>query len=117
MMIKSYPDEIELLSFFESEPMASSEVDDLHFVYQTNDNNGLEISFSFCATAGWIQTAISFNGKEISRNLSEGVSEIKLQKDTLGEYLYSEIITDELITKIAIRITPFISVSCSSLFR
>ncbi|MGQ6209508.1 hypothetical protein ACUNGW_20530, partial [Serratia sp. IR-2025] len=93
MFIKSFPDEVDLLGFFESLPMATSEVADLHFAYQTHDGNGLEIIFSFCATAGWAQTVISFNGKEVSRYLSENVSEIKLQKDTIGEYLYSEIIT------------------------
>lgn len=117
MFIKSFPDEIDLLGFFESEPMTTSEIDDLHFAYQTNDDNGVEIIFSFCATAGWIQSVISFNGKEISRCLSENVGEIKLQKDALGEYLYSEIITDELITKVVIRVNPYISVSSSSLVR
>lgn len=117
MFITSFPDEIDLLGFFESEPMATSEVDDLHFAYQANDDNGLEIIFSFCATAGWIQSVISLNGNEISRYLSENVHEIKLQKDVLGEYLYSEVITDDLITKIVIRIRPYISVSSSSLVR
>lgn len=117
MFIKSFPDEVDLLGFFESVPMATSEVADLHFAYQTNDDSGLEIIFSFCATAGWIQTIMLFNGKEISRYLSENVSEITLQKDALGEYLYSEIITDELITKIVIRVRPYISVSSSSLVR
>ncbi|CAI0819960.1 hypothetical protein [Serratia quinivorans] len=117
MFIKSFPDEIDLLGFFESEPMATSEIADLHFAYQTNDENGLDIIFSFCATAGWIQAIILFNGKEVSRYLSENVGEIKLQKDVLGEYLYSEIITDELITKIVIRVRPYISVSSSSLVR
>lgn len=117
MFINSYPDEIELLGFFESEPMSTSEVDDLHFAYQTNDDNGVGIIFSFCVTAGWIQTSISFNGKEVSRYLSENVSEIKLQKDVLGEYLYSEIITNEIITKVVIRVRPYISVNNSSLVR
>lgn len=117
MFIKSFPDEVDLLGFFESLPMTTSEVSDLHFAYKTNDDNGLDIIFSFCATAGWMQTVISFNGKEVSRYLSENVSEIKLQKDTIGEHLYSEIITDELTTKVVIRVRPYISVSSSSLVR
>lgn len=117
MFIKSFPDEIELLGFFESEPMATSEVDDLHFAYQANDANGVEIIFSFCVTAGWIKASVSFNGKEASRYLFENISEIKLQEDTLGEYLYSEIITDELIMKIVVRVRPYISISSSSLVR
>lgn len=117
MFIESFPDEIELLGFFESEPMTTSEVDDLHFAYQANDDNGLGIVFSFCATAGWLQASISFNGNEVSRFLSENVNEIKLQKDTLGKYLYSEIITDELITKVVIRVRPYISVNSSTLIR
>jgi len=117
MFIKSFPDEIDFLVFFESGPMKTSEIDDLHFAYQTTDDSGLGIIFSFCATAGWIQSVISCNGKEISKNLCENVDEIKLQKDALGEYLYSEIVTDELITKVVIRVRPYISVRCSSLIR
>lgn len=45
MFIKSFPDEVDLLGFFESLPMATSEVADLHFAYQTHDGNGLEIIF------------------------------------------------------------------------
>ncbi|MFP1764454.1 hypothetical protein [Lonsdalea quercina] len=117
MFIKSFPDEIDLLGFFESEPMEVSEVDDLHFAYQTNDDNGIEIIFSFCATAGWIKAVVLFNGEKISDFLSENVDEIKLQNDALGEYLYSEITTDELITKVVVRVRPYISVSSSSLVR
>lgn len=97
--------------------MAISEIDDLHFAYRTTDDSGLEIIFPFCATAGWIQLVISCNGNEISKNFCENVDEIKLQKDALGEYLYSEIVTDELITKVLIRVRPYISVRCSSLIR
>ncbi|UDJ87391.1 hypothetical protein IRM71_14595 [Erwinia amylovora] len=116
MFIKSFPDEMDLLGFFESEPVIS-DVEDLHFVYKTNDDNGVEILFSFCATAGWIKTIISCNGKEISKYLSEDINEITLKKDNLGEYLYSEIITDELITKFEIRVRPYISVNSNSLVR
>lgn len=116
MFIKSFPDEIELLGFFESEPIIN-ETNDLHFAYKTNDSNGLEILFSFCATAGWIKTVISYCGKEVSKFLSEDVSEITLRKDNVGEYLYSEIITDELVTKVEIRAKPYILVNSSSLVR
>ncbi|QIK15552.1 hypothetical protein G7090_20240 [Leclercia sp. 29361] len=117
MFIKSFPDEIELLGFFESEPMEISEVDDLHFAYQTKDDSGLEITFSFCVIGGWIKAVISFHGKQISCHTLENITEIKLQKDILGEYLYSEIITTELITKVMIRVQPYISISSSSLVR
>lgn len=116
MFIRSFPDEIELLGFFESEPIFS-EADDLHFAYKINDDHGMEMLFSFCATAGWIKVVISFHGKQVSKYLSEDVSEIKLKEDSLGEYLYSEIITDELITKIEIRAKPYISMNSSSLVR
>jgi len=116
MFIKSFPDEMDLLGFFESEPVVS-DTDDLHFAYKTNDDNGVELLFSFCVTAGWIKIVISCNGKEISKYLSEDIAEIALKKDILGEYLYSEIITDELITKIEIRTRPYISVNSSSLVR
>lgn len=116
MFIKSFPDEIDLLGFFESEPIII-DVDDLHFAYKVNDDNGMEMLFSFCATAGWIKIVISYNGKNVSTYLSEDISEINLKKDKSGEYLYTEIIADEMITKVEIRVRPYISVSSSSLVR
>ena len=116
MFIKSFPDELELLAFFESEPVLS-DADDLHFAYKANDNNGVGILFSFCITAGWIKTVLSCNGIEMSTYLSENIGEIALKKDKSGEFLYSEIITDDSIAKVEIRISPYISVKTSSLVR
>jgi hypothetical protein len=47
MFIKSFPDEIDLLGFFESEPVVS-DTDDLHFAYKTNDDNGVELILCYC---------------------------------------------------------------------
>jgi len=116
MFIKTFPDEIELLAFFESEPIVN-EVGDLHFAYKIEDNNGMEMVFSFCATAGWIKTLIKFKGKEISKYLSENIGEIRLKRDSLGEYLHTEVITDDLITNIEIRVRPDISIKSTSLVR
>ncbi|MDR3106075.1 MAG: hypothetical protein LBU96_16740 [Yokenella regensburgei] len=116
MFIKTFPDEIDLLGFFESEPIVN-EADDLHFAYKSEDSNGMEMIFAFCATTGWIKALISFNGKEISKYLSENINEISLKRDSLGEYLYTEVITDELITNIEIRVRPYISIKSTSLVR
>ncbi|MHA1057320.1 hypothetical protein [Enterobacter mori] len=116
MFIKTFPDEIELLAFFESEPIVN-ETDDLHFAYKIEDNNNMEMIFSFCATAGWIKALISYDGKEILSYLSENIGEIRLKKDVVGEYIYTEVITDELITYIEIRVRPDISIKSASLVR
>jgi len=116
MFIKVFPDEIDLLGFFEVEPVLRN-TDDLHFSYKINDDDGVEMTFSFCATAGWIRSVISFNGRDVTQYISENVNVIELKKDSSGEYLYSEVVTDNLITKFEIRRKPYIFSSISTLVR
>ena len=116
MFIQSFPDEIDLLAFFEGEPIFQN-TEDLHFAYKYTDQNEMSILFSFSATGGWIQTIIEFKQKKIAHNLMEGVEYFKIEKDVDGEYLTTEVVLEDTRTKVEIRLQPFISTEFSTLIR
>ena len=116
MFIQSFPDEIDLLAFFEGEPIFQN-TEDLYFAYKYTDQNEMSILFSFSATGGWIQTIIEFKQKKIAHNLMEGVEYFKIEKDVDGEYLTTEVILEDTRTKVEIRLQPFISTEFSTLIR
>lgn len=113
-MITKVPDPIELLSFFESEPFLSDEVDH-RYGYDYSDSRGIKLIFSYAALEGWMQTIIEFNGNTISQHLSEGVGGFELKNEINGEYLFSEIKYHDSITQIEIRLKPFISIKWNTL--
>lgn len=114
MFIEKKPDEIELLSFFESEPV-SFERDNISYLYTAKDEKGVVIDFSFSAVEGWIQYAIKLDGNELVHNAIDGVSSFSIKNDKSGEYLFTEIIANGVITKVVIRVKPYISAISSSL--
>ncbi|WP_448309955.1 hypothetical protein [Pantoea sp. PGP6] len=114
--IEKLPDPIDLLSFFESEPFFSNEIDH-HYGYEYTDSNGMKLIFSYAALEGWIQTIIEFNGEKISQHLSEGVSYFEIKNEIKGEYLSSDISFGESVTRIEIRLKPYISVQWNTLMR
>lgn len=116
MFIRSFPDEIDLLVFFENEPIFQK-TDDLHFAYKFTDQNELSLVFSFSATAGWIQVILEFKQKEIAHYLIEGVDNFKIEKDINGEYLSTVVIHEDTRTMIEIRLQPYIFVKFSTLLR
>lgn len=116
MFIVSFPDDIDLLAFFESEPIFSN-AEEFHFAYKKKDIHGVSIIFSYSAICGWIQAIIEFKDKEISRYLMEGVEIFKLNKDINGEYLSSEVEFEDTRTIVEIRVTPSISVNFETLVR
>ena len=116
MFIRTFPDEIDLLAFFEGEP-TFQDTKDLHFAYRYTDQNEMSILFSFSATGGWIQTIIEYKQKRISHNLMEGVEYFKIEKDVVGEYLTTEVVLEDTRTQVVIRLQPFISTEFSTLIR
>ncbi|CAI1978479.1 hypothetical protein [Serratia fonticola] len=116
MFIENKPDEIELLSFFESEPV-SFDRDNISYLYSAKDEKGVSVNFSFSVVEGWLQYVIKLDGNELIHNSIDGVSSFSIKSDDSGEYLFTEVITNGLITKVIIRIRPYISVSSSSLVR
>ncbi|OAT32295.1 hypothetical protein M976_00550 [Buttiauxella ferragutiae ATCC 51602] len=113
-MIEKIPDPIDLLSFFESEPFFSDEVDH-RYGYAHCDNQGMKLVFSYAALEGWIQTTIEYNGEIISQHLSEGVESFELKSELKGEYLCSEIKHTDSVTQVEIRLKPFISIKWNTL--
>lgn len=116
MFIVSFPDNIDLLAFFESEPIFNN-TEYFHFAYKKTDIHGMSVIFAFSATSGWIQAIIEFNGIEVSRYLMEGVESFKIVKDLKGEYISSEIEFEDTRTKVEIRVAPSISVEFATLVR
>ena len=113
MFIEKKPDEIELLSFFESEPVSFSR-DNITFLYTAKDKKGLSIDFSFSVIEGWIQYVLKLDSYEFLYN-SIDVDYFEIKNDNIGDYLYTEVIGDTLISKIEIRIRPEISIKSSAL--
>ncbi|KMW72049.1 hypothetical protein TI10_18350 [Photorhabdus luminescens subsp. luminescens] len=116
MFIESYPDELDLLSFFESEPTLVNK-SDRHFAYEFTDDTGIHLVFSFNVLEGWIQTILELNGNRIAGYLSEGVNSFKIKDEINGEYIHSEIIFADTRTEVEIRLKPFISVKWGTLIR
>lgn len=114
--IERTPDPIDLLAFFESEPFFVNDIDH-HYGYAYSDGSGMKLIFSYAALEGWIQTIIEFNGVVMHQHLSEGVSCFEIRSEIKGEYLFSEIIFDETVTQVEIRLKPYISVKWNTLIR
>lgn len=109
MFIENKPDEIELLSFFETEPV-SFERENVSFLYTAKDQFGLSVDFSFSVIEGWIQYAVKLHDKEISHSAIDGVSSFSIRNDNLGDYIYIEVVSEGLINKVEIRIRPDIKI-------
>ncbi|EKM0378406.1 hypothetical protein ACP6OW_003329 [Cronobacter turicensis] len=114
--IGKVPDYIELLSFFESTPFLSDEIDH-RFGYSYTDSNGVKLIFSYAALEGWIQTIIEFNGSVISQHLSEGVKSFEIRTEIKGGFLYSKINSSSSVTRMEIRLKPQISVKWNTLLK
>lgn len=101
-----------MLSFFDSEPIEPILADNLdrHFTYEFTDENKIHLVFLLNALAGWIQTILTFNGNKIAGYLSEGVSKFTIKEDVHSEYLYAEILFNDIETKNEARVEPFISI-------
>ncbi len=109
MFIENKPDEIELLSFFESEPV-SFERDNISFLYTAKNQYGLSVDFSFSVVEGWVQYTIKLHDDEVSHNVIDGITTFSIRNDKFGDYIYVEVVTGELINKAEIRIKPNIKI-------
>ncbi|PXY94624.1 hypothetical protein DKK76_09160 [Frischella perrara] len=116
MFMETFPDEIDLLAFFEGEPVFQDR-EYLHFAYQYTDKNEMSILFSFSIIEGWIQTIIEYKQRRIAHNLMEGVEYFKIEKDVDGEYLTTEVELEDTITTVEIRLQPFIFTKFSTLIK
>ncbi len=110
MFIENKPDEIELLSFIESESV-SFERENVSFLYTAKDQCGLSIDFSFSVIEGWVQYVIKLHDKEISHSAIDGVSSFSIKRDNLGDYIYIEVVAEGTINEVEVRIRPDIKIS------
>ncbi|AOR61146.1 hypothetical protein C5E18_22560 [Pectobacterium parmentieri] len=113
--IVNYPDDIDFLSFFESEPSYISS--DLQCMAYTVSNHGTTIEFSYNVTEGWVQVKLLADEHVIIQYLTEGVTDIVLRKDRSGEYIFTEVISHVIDTKIEIMWKPLISIKVNSLIK
>ncbi|EJS96064.1 hypothetical protein [Pectobacterium wasabiae] len=111
--IVNYPDDIDFLSFFESEQSYISS--DLQCVAYTVSNHGTTVEFSYNVTEGWVQVKLFSGEHVINQYLTEGVTDILLRKDKSGEYIFIEVVSSDLNTKIEIMWKPLISIKVTSL--
>ncbi|WP_277269273.1 hypothetical protein, partial [Pantoea septica] len=116
MFIENKPDEIELLSFFESEPV-SFDRENISYSYRVVDKKRIELEFSFSVIEGWIQYSMNINGQDFLHGYIDGVNSFGIKKDKDDECLYAEIITDKIVTKLEIRVRPDISIKSRSLVK
>jgi len=116
MFIENKPDEIELLSFFESEPV-SFDREIISYSYRVVDKKRIELEFSFSVVEGWIQYSMNINGQGFLHGYIDGVGSFGIKKDKDDEYLYTEIITDKIVTKVEIRVRPDVSIKIRSLVK
>lgn len=116
MFIERKPDEIELLSFFESDPV-SFERDNVSFLYTVKNQCGLSVDFSFSVIEGWVQYAMKLHDNEIINDSIDGVTSFSIINDNLGDYIFVEVARGEVINAIEIRIKPDIKIKRRTVIR
>ncbi len=114
MFIRSVPDSIELLGFFESDPVTENK-QDLHFSYRYTDVSNVTVVLSYCEVAGWVQVVLEFQGREMSRFLCECVSCFEIRRDGVGEILSAKVMFGGMRHDFSLRVKPFVSFNCSNL--
>lgn len=75
--MESWPDEYELLEFFEAEPTEANSQDGF-WCYEKNYDDGSSLTFSFNTLMGSVQTDIMLNGKNISSVCHEGATNLSV---------------------------------------
>jgi hypothetical protein len=103
------PDELSLLEFFESEPITRIS-EDGYFCYQASDHLGITLFFSFNIFETSVQVRLVFNGEDIALFSSERAKKITLENDKSGHYLTCEFDLKDSLSKLELRLKPFISV-------
>jgi hypothetical protein len=102
------PDELSFLEFFESEPV-NRVPQDGYFCYQASDHLGITLFFSFNIFETSVQVRLVFNGEDIALLSSERVQKITLENDKSGNYLTCEFDLKDSLSKLELRLKPFIS--------
>ena len=103
------PDEVDLLTFFESEPK-ESKPEDGYFCYWLADDRGIELYFSFHVIEGSIQARLLRSGCEIAVISEECAEKITIEKDGAGKYLACIFKLGQAESKAEIHVRPSIKI-------
>lgn len=103
------PDDLELLEFFESDPI-ESEPSDGFWCYEFSDESGVKIRLSCNALAKSVQTVLLIAERELETVVHEGAEEMKIENGVL-RCAFS---LDQL-SQLELKVRPSISVLWSSL--
>jgi len=113
MFIKKSPNELDLLTFFESEPTFVDN-DSLIYSYSYNDLN-LSLIFTFSVIEGWIKVVTKYKDQILCEYLTEGVESFEFGSDNGKEYICSNVTNSSNQTQIIVQIKPCISVNINTL--
>lgn len=103
------PSDLELLEFFESEPI-ESEPSDGYWCYEFTDGYGLGVRLSCNALAKSVQSVLLVGGREVETVAHEGAEEMKIVDGSLRcSFALNQ------LSQLEIRVRPAITVHWSSL--
>ena len=103
------PDDLELLEFFESEPI-ESEHSDGFWCYEHTDGDGVTLRLSCNALAKSVQTDLLVGGREVASVVHEGAEVMKIENGVLQcSFVIGE------LTQLELQVRPNVAVKWSSL--
>jgi hypothetical protein len=105
-----YPDEVDLLGFFSSEPVERIP-EEGYWLYESADARGVKLRFSFNALERSVQTVIMFDSKVITTVSYEGAGTLKLD----GNALSCDFEFEDSIGHLCVLLVPYITISWSTL--
>jgi len=103
------PEDLELLEFFEAEPI-ESEPSDGFWRYEFKDGDGVAVRLSCNALAKSVQTDLLVRGREVATVVHEGAEEMKIANGVLR----CSFALDQL-TQLEVKVRPNVLVQWSSL--
>jgi hypothetical protein len=106
------PDEMELVAFFGTEPV-ERQVEDGYWCYESSDNRGVTLRFSFDLFEQSVQTAILMDGAPLATVAHEGAQVMAITDQTLT----CRFASSGTRTTLVLRVTDSINLEWSTLRR
>lgn len=110
------PEDLELLEFFESEPIEYAPEDGL-YVYEVTDQLGVHLVFSFNDVEGSVQARLLMQGNDVALFSQEGAKKLTIEDDDSGHYIRCQFDIDGASSDAQIQINPYISVKWVTLLK
>lgn len=108
-MMLVVPDELDLLAFFECEPIHRTP-EEGYYCYKVTDSHGIELYFSFHAVEGSVQVRLMLSDRELVVVSEECAEKIKIENDKFGEYLECTFNLGNSESKAIVQVRPEIKV-------